>query len=75
MRLKFKISVKARRFHQVMMCVWVALLIPTIVVWSESILWLAFMSLYANFVGHWSAYQGARAEASSSESDNSKNSD
>jgi len=27
-------------------------------------LWVAFMSLYANFIGHWSAYQAARAEKS-----------
>jgi hypothetical protein len=24
--------------------------------------WLVFMSLWANVIGHWSAYQAARAE-------------
>lgn len=36
--------------------------VPTLLWWRESILWIAFMSLWANVVGHWSAYQAARAE-------------
>lgn len=54
-----------RRFHLVMMLVWAVLAIPTVLVWKESVLWVAVMSLYANFVGHWSAYDAARAEAAS----------
>lgn len=42
--------------------VWAVLAIPTVLWWRESILWVAFMSLYANVAGHWAAYQGARAE-------------
>lgn len=53
-----------RRVHLVMVFVWAALAFPTVVFWRESIMWVAFMSLYANGVGHWSAYQGARAEES-----------
>lgn len=49
-------------FHLVMMFVWAVLVVPTLLLWRESILWVAFMSLYANFVGHWSAWDGARAE-------------
>jgi hypothetical protein len=45
-----------------MTLVWGALALPTVLFWRESILWVAFMSLYANMVGHWSAYQAARAE-------------
>lgn len=48
--------------HLALAGVWVALAIPTLLVWRESILWVAFMSLYANIAGHWSAYQAARAE-------------
>lgn len=44
------------------MAVWAVLAIPTVLVWRESVLWVAVMSLYANFVGHWSAYDAARAE-------------
>lgn len=51
-----------RHFHLGMMVVWALLAIPTILLWPSSILWVAFMSLYANFVGHFSAWQGSRAE-------------
>ena len=50
---------KSSRFHLIMMFVWAALVIPTLLIWRESILWVAFMSLYANFVGHFGAYEAA----------------
>jgi hypothetical protein len=52
------------KFHLIMMCVWAGLAIPTVLFWRESILWVAFMSLYANFVGHFSGWDAARAEES-----------
>lgn len=55
------------RFHLAMMGVWAALLAPTLIWWRESILWVAAMSLYANFVGHWSAWDAARAERKADE--------
>jgi hypothetical protein len=58
-----KVSPRALvRFHLSMMGVWSALAIPTVIWWRESLLWVAFMSLYANFVGHFSAWDAARAE-------------
>ena len=48
--------------HLIMTCVWAALLVPTLVWWRDSLLWVIAMSLYANFVGHFSAWQAARAE-------------
>lgn len=51
-----------RHFHLGMMIVWAVLLVPTLLWWTESVLWVAIMSLYANFVGHFSAYQAARSE-------------
>lgn len=51
-----------KRFHLIMMVAWALLLIPTLLWWKESILWVAAMSLYANFVGHFSAWDAARAE-------------
>lgn len=53
---------RSSRFHLCMTIVWVLLLVPTLIWWKESILWIAGMSLYANFVGHFSAYQAARSE-------------
>jgi hypothetical protein len=54
-----------RRFHLVLMIVWALLLIPTLLWWHNSILWVAGMSLYANFVGHFSAWQAVRSEEAS----------
>lgn len=50
------------RFHLLMMVRWALLGIPTVLLWKQSILWVAFMSLYANFVGHFSGWDAARAE-------------
>lgn len=41
---------------------WALLSIPTLIWWRESILWVAFMSLYANVASHWAAWQATRAE-------------
>lgn len=57
------------RLHLCATIAWALLAIPTFMFWSQSILWLALMSLWANFVGHWSAYQAARAEARQDETD------
>jgi hypothetical protein len=48
-----------KKFHLFMMVVWAALLPPTLIWWKESVLWVAIMSLYANFAGHFAAYEGA----------------
>lgn len=52
----------ALRVHRILMGVWALLAIPTLLWWRESILWVAFMSLYANFVGHASAAEAAEAK-------------
>lgn len=51
-----------RGFHLIMTGLWALALVPTLLWWKDSILWVAAMSLYANVVGHWSAYQASRAE-------------
>lgn len=53
---------RAAILHYTLAGVWVLLLIPTLVWWKNSVLWVAAMSLYANFVGHLSAAKAARAE-------------
>lgn len=49
-------------FNLGMTFVWILLLVPTMLWWTQSVLWVAIMSLYANVVGHWSAFQASRAE-------------
>lgn len=53
-----------RRLHLSLMLVWACLLVPSLWLWNQSVPWLVFMSLYANFVGHFSSWQGARSEES-----------
>lgn len=54
--------------HLLAMVAWAGLLIPTLIWWKESILWVAAMSLYANFVGHFGGWDAARAELKADES-------
>lgn len=58
-------AVKDSTVHRCLMGVWLVLLVPTIVWWRSSVVWLVFMSWYANFVGHWStrAAMAAKEEA------------
>ncbi len=58
-----------RRFHLGATCTWVCLVVPTLVWWKDSILWVALMSVWANVAAHWSAYQGARAEEHTEDED------
>jgi arginine exporter protein ArgO len=54
------------RFHLIMMAIWGGpLLFATVVWWKNSILWVGLMSVYAAWVGHFSAYDAARAERNS----------
>jgi hypothetical protein len=53
---------KWKHFHRAVAVFWLFLAVPTLIWWSESILWVAFMSLYANVASHWSAAQAAEAE-------------
>jgi hypothetical protein len=52
----------AAKAHYAMAGVWALLLIPTLIWWKNSVLWVATMSLYANFVSHLSAAKASRAE-------------
>jgi hypothetical protein len=49
-------------FHAVMTVVWFLLLIPSLLWWKESILWVIVLSVWANAAGHWSSYQAAKAD-------------
>ena len=52
-----------RRLHLAAMVAWALLAIPTVIWWHDSILWVAGISVYANFAAHFSAWQGTRAES------------
>lgn len=47
--------------HRALAASWLLLAIPTLLWWSQSILWVAFMSLYANVASHWAAAEAAEA--------------
>lgn len=63
-RQKFKDPKFMKKFHAALTLVWFLLVIPTVIFWAESVLWVALISCYANAVGHFSAYQATRAEDS-----------
>lgn len=54
-----------RRFHAVMTLVWLVLAVPSLIWWKSSILWVILLSVYANFIGSFGAWQAARAEQAS----------
>lgn len=51
-----------RRVHAAFTFTWLLLIIPSLLWWSESIKWVVLMSVWANVAGHFSAWQGSRAE-------------
>lgn len=53
---------KIASFHFFMMIVWIVLAIPSILWWNKSILWVIFVSLYANFATEFGAWSSARAD-------------
>jgi hypothetical protein len=55
-----------RRFHSTATGVWFLAIIPTVLWWPDSVLWVGLISCYANAVGHFSAWQGSRAEDNNS---------
>lgn len=51
-----------RKLHATLTIAWALLLVPSVLWWSESIAWVVIMSVWANIAGHFSAWQGSRAE-------------
>lgn len=54
-------------YHAVGTLIWLALLTPTILFWSESVLWVAFMSVYAAHATHLGSFHASGAEKESDE--------
>lgn len=51
-----------RHVHAALTAAWLVIAVPAVVWWRDSVPFLVFVSVYANFVGHWSSWQAARAE-------------
>jgi hypothetical protein len=56
---------KLRHVHAVATVAWFVAVVPTVVWWKDSVLWVALMSCWANAAAHFSAWQGARSEEAS----------
>lgn len=50
------------RLHASLAVIWLLMTIPTWYLWRTNLFWIAFISLYANFVSHWGAYQAVLAQ-------------
>lgn len=48
--------------HLVLTGAWAAAVVPTLLWWRDSVLWVAGMSLWANVASHFAAWQASRAE-------------
>lgn len=55
-------STKLKGVNLVLAVAWALLIIPTVLFWSESVLFVAAASVYANVAGHIAAWQASRAE-------------
>lgn len=55
----------ARRFHFWATVLWATVGLALSWFLRNSLVWIVFMSLWANVVGHWSSYQASRAEEAS----------
>jgi hypothetical protein len=56
-----------RRIHGWATIVWLALAVPSVLVWKNSVPWLVGVSVYANVVGHWSSWQATKVEVKQEE--------
>lgn len=55
--------------HLIEAYIWVALSVPSVLWWKDSILWVISISLYANYKTAISAYEGRRARKAAESND------
>ncbi len=55
-------ATKLKGLNLYLAAAWMLLIIPTVLFWSESVLFVAAASVYANVAGHIAAWQASRAE-------------
>lgn len=51
-----------RRINGTATLIWLGLVVPTVLWWRDSLLWVALMSVWANVASHYTAWMSARAE-------------
>jgi len=54
-----------QRIHGSLAITWALLIVPSILWWRESLLWVIAMSCYANFAGSVASWTAARADHNS----------
>lgn len=59
--MKEKIKLIWDHRHLLIGWLWIALAVPTLIWWHDSILWVAFMSLYANTEASFAAHHAKQA--------------
>lgn len=59
---------KPPKLYLIRAFMWAALLIPTLLFWKNSVLWIAFLSLYANYATGIGNYRAAQAKEAAEES-------
>jgi hypothetical protein len=62
LRMFFEDEHLDRKVHGALAVAWFFIAIPAVLWWRNSVPFLVYVSVYANFVGHWSSYQAAKAE-------------
>ena len=50
------------KVQMILTLIWALLFVPALLWWKESVPFLVFVSVYANFVGHWAAWEAAKAK-------------
>ena len=53
-----------RVLHLSFTVAWLLAVVPTLLWWRDSVLWVALMSCWANVASHFAAWQAVRAEES-----------
>ena len=56
-----------RAFHGWATIFWVAMTIPSMLLWRDSLPYLVGLSVYAVVTGHWSSWQASRTETQQTE--------
>lgn len=45
-----------QHYHRILAVFWVAMLVPTVLWWKDAVVWVAIMSIYANFEASMAAH-------------------
>lgn len=49
-------------YHLVLACIWLVLLIPSLIWWKDSVMWVIVLSIYANWEASMSAWNAKKAQ-------------